>query len=127
MAYDVTNFNDFIAREAKPLTKALFMGDNTGLYSRVMTNVKGSTSVPHIGGEAVLQKGNCKTPTGTSTITEVILTVQPLVFAESVCTDDLQDKFPNTVLASGSNTRETSPRNSRTFILSKKFPVSVKR
>lgn len=110
MAYDVTNFNDFIARESKPLTKALFMGDNTGLYSRVMTNVKGSTSVPHIGGEAVLQKGNCKTPSGTSTITEVILTVQPLVFAESVCTDDLQDKFPNTVLASGSNTEGDQPK-----------------
>ena len=108
--YNTDNFNDYIGREARPLTKALFLGDNTGLYARVMSNVKGSTTVPHIGGEATLQKGSCVDPSGDTNITEVTLTVQPLTFAEAICTDDLQDKFPNTMLSAGSNTEGDQPK-----------------
>lgn len=108
--YNTDNFNKYIKREAKPLTKSLFLGDNTALYGRVMSNVKGSVSVPHIGGEATLQKGNCKSPSGDTNISEVMLTVQPLVFAEAICTDDLQDKFPNTLLSAGSNTEGDQPK-----------------
>lgn len=121
MAYNVTTFNDYISRESKPLTKSLFIGDNTGLYSRVMSNVKGSTSVPHIGGEATLQTGNCATPSGSTTLTEVLLTVTPLTFAESVCTDDLQDKFPNTILAAGANTEGDQPQEFEEVYISQKI------
>ncbi|MEE1963562.1 hypothetical protein V1387_12765 [Allomuricauda taeanensis] len=110
MSYNISAFNDYIGREAKPLTKALFMGDNTALFSRVMTNVKGSVSVPHIGGEATLQKGTCPASSGTTPVTEVVLSVTPLVFQEEVCTDDLQDKFPNTVLMAGSHTEGDQPK-----------------
>lgn len=109
MAYNVSAFTNYIDRESGALTKALFMADNTARFSRVMSNIKGSITVPHIGGEATLQKGNCPDPSGSTVLTEVTLSVQPLVFAEAICTDDLQTKFSNTVLQSGSNTEGDQP------------------
>lgn len=106
MAYDVTNFNDFIARENEALTATLFAGNDTAKFAMYMAGVKGSTSVPHIGGAATLQAGNCKTPSGDATITEVIITVKPFTVYESFCQDDLQTKFPNTVIAPGSSNHD---------------------
>lgn len=103
MAYDVSNFSNYIGRENQILTKTLFAGGDTAKFALFMGGVKGSTIIPHLSGEAVLQKGLCATPSGTATANEVLLTVQPFTVFESFCQDDLQTKFPNTVLAPGSN------------------------
>ncbi|MDP2686452.1 MAG: hypothetical protein Q8O62_04470 [Aequorivita sp.] len=103
MAYDVTNFSDYIARENKILTKTLFAGGDTGKFAMYMGGIKGSTTVPHLSGEAVLQKGNCATPSGSAVANEVTITVTPFTVFESFCQADLQTKFPNTVIAPGSN------------------------
>ncbi|WP_067151059.1 hypothetical protein [Pseudotamlana agarivorans] len=109
MAYDVSNFSDFISRENKALTKTLFTGGDTGKFALYMANVKGSTSVPHVSGAATLQSGNCATPSGDAVINEVVLTVKPFTVFESFCSDDLQTKLPNTVLAPGSNNGDDLP------------------
>ncbi|OCK42525.1 hypothetical protein BA195_10135 [Tenacibaculum soleae] len=103
MAYDLTNFSDYIARENAVLTKTLFAGGDTGKFALFMGGVKGSTTVPHLSGEATLQSGSCATPQGDTQINEVTLTVKPFTVFESFCEDDLQNKLPNTVLAPGSN------------------------
>lgn len=103
MAYDVTNFSDYIGRENQILTKTLFAGGDTGKFAMFMAGVKGSTTVPHLSGAAVLQKGNCATPSGSAVVNEVTLTVQPFTVYEAFCQADLESKFPNTVIAPGSN------------------------
>lgn len=102
MSYDVTNFTDYIGRESDALTKTLFIGGDTGKFARYMTGVKGSTTVPHISGDATLQAGLCKTPSGDTDVAEVTIAVNPWTFYESFCQDDLQTKFPNMVLKPGS-------------------------
>ncbi|WP_048330998.1 hypothetical protein [Bizionia psychrotolerans] len=109
MAYDVTNFNDYISRENAALTKTLFAGGSTGQFALFMAGVKGSTTVPHISGEATLQAGNCVSPQGDTVINEITLTVKPFTVFESFCSDDLQSKLPSTVLAPGSNNGDDLP------------------
>ena len=109
MAYDVTNFSDYIARENVALTKTLFTAGSTGQFALFMGGVKGSTTVPHISGEAKLQAGNCVNPEGDTQINEVTLTVKPFTVFESFCSDDLQTKLPNTVIAPGSNNGDDLP------------------
>lgn len=102
MAFNVDNITDYIKRENGALTRTLFRGDNTGLYARHIMNVKGSTVVPYIGEGAVLQKGTCVDPSGTTPLAEVKITVEPLSYVEDLCTDDLQTKLNS--LAPGSHT-----------------------
>lgn len=71
-----------------------------------MGGVKGSTSVPHIGDSATLQGGTCNTPSGDTVLNEVKISVEPFTVFEGFCQDDLQNKFPNTVLAPGSNNHD---------------------
>jgi hypothetical protein len=106
MAYDVTNFTDYVARANEFLTATLFAGGDTGKFARFMAGVKGKTSVPHIGTSATLQAGNCKTPSGDTDITEVFIEVKPFTVFEGFCEDDLQTKFPNMVLAPGSSNND---------------------
>ena len=103
MAYDVSALTNYVARENQTLTKALFAGGDTAKFSMLITGVKGSTLVPHMSGAATLQAGNCPTPSGTATATEVTLTVKPFTVYEQFCADDLESKFPNTIIAAGSN------------------------
>lgn len=107
MAYDVTGFTDYVARANEFLTATLFNGGDTGKFALFMAGVKGKTSVPQISGVAVIQKGNCKTPSGDTDIDEIFIEVQPWTFIESFCEDDLQDKFPNMVLKAGSSNNDT--------------------
>jgi hypothetical protein len=109
MAYDISNFSDFISRENTVLTKTLFAGGDTGKFALYVAGVKGSTTVPHISGQATLQAGNCANPSGDVAITEVSLTVKPFTVFESFCSDDLENKLPNTVLAPGSNNGDSLP------------------
>lgn len=109
MAYDMTDFTDYIARANEFLTKTLFAGGDTARFARYMTGVKGKTSVPHIDGAATLQAGNCKTPSGTTDVDEVVISVVPWTYFEGFCEDDLQSKFPNTVLAPGSQNGDDAP------------------
>jgi hypothetical protein len=103
MAYDITNFTDYVGRQNEFLTSTLFSGGDTGKFARFMTNVKGKESVPKIDGEATIQKGTCKTASGTTTVTEYFIEVTQWEYYEGFCEDDLQKKFPNTVLAPGSS------------------------
>lgn len=103
MAYDISNFSDYISRENRALTKTLFAGGDTARFALFMGGVKGTTSVPHISGAATLQAGNCKNPSGDTVIDSVDITVKPFTVFEAFCEDDLQSKFPNTVLAPGSS------------------------
>lgn len=106
MAYDVSNFSNYIARENEALTATLFAGGDTARFALYMGGIKGTTSVPHIGDSATLQAGNCKSPSGDTTVTGVDITVQPFTVFEGFCEDDLQTKFPNTILAPGSNNHD---------------------
>ncbi|WP_418513706.1 hypothetical protein [Corallibacter sp.] len=109
MAYDISNFADYVAKESTVLTKTLFAGGDSGHFAMFMTNVKGSTNVPHLSGTANLQSGSCATPSGTTTITDVTLTVKPFTVFEGFCNDELQEKLPNTVIAPGSNNGDELP------------------
>lgn len=106
MSYDVSNFSKYIARENQALTATLFAGGDTAKFALYMGGVKGTSSVPHIADTATLQAGNCKSPSGDTVITEVNITVEPFTVFEGFCEDDLQDKFPNTILAPGSNNHD---------------------
>lgn len=103
MAYDVTNFSDYVAKENATLTKTLFAGGDTGKFAMKMAGVKGSTKVPHLSGAATLQAGSCASPSGSRVATEVTLSVEPFTVYEDFCQDDLQSKFPNIVIGAGSN------------------------
>lgn len=107
MAYDLTNFTDYVGRENEYLTKTLFMGGDTARFARFMGGVKGSTEVPKITGSAVIQKGVCKNPSGDTAAELVTLKVEPWTYYEGVCNDELQTKFPNTFLAPGSNNADS--------------------
>lgn len=101
--YDVTNFTDYIGRESEPITKALYIGGDTGKFAMFMGGIKGSTTIPTIDGEATLQAGHCKTPSGGVDVADLKISVEPWTFFENFCQDDLQSKFPNMVLKSGSS------------------------
>lgn len=106
MAYNLTNFQDYIARENLVLTKTLFAGGDTLKFARLINGVKGKTTVPHVVNEATLQKGGCAGPSGDAVGSTVDLEVAPFTVHEEFCNDDLQTKFPNTVLAPGSNNHD---------------------
>lgn len=110
MAYDVTDFTDYIARSNEFLTATLFTGGDTAKFARFMTGIKGKTSIPHIDGAATLQKGVCKSPSGTTDIDEIFIEVTQWTYFEGFCEDDLQSKFPNTVLAPGSKNEGDTPK-----------------
>jgi hypothetical protein len=110
MAYDVTGFSDYVAREVKPLTKALFIGGDTGKFAMMQAGVKGSMKIPLVTGTTTLQAGNCPTPSGDDVITEVTITVAPFTVYKSYCQADLEDKLPNQVIGAGShNTDQLKP------------------
>lgn len=116
MAYDVTDFSDYIGRENEFLTATLFAGGDTAKFARFMAGVKGSTTVPKLSGGATLQAGFCKTPSGTTKVGEVKLEVHPFTVFESFCEDDLQTKFPNMVLAPGSKNSDAPAAWQETII-----------
>lgn len=109
MAYDLSNFSDYIGRENEVLTATLFAGGDTAKFARYMSGIKGSTEIPQISGVATLQAGNCPTPSGTTAGDLVTLAVKPFTVYEEFCQDDLETKFPNTVLAPGSH-NESAPK-----------------
>ena len=102
MAYNVSSFVDYVARENGVLTKTLFAGGDTGRFANFISGVKGSTKIPQISGGVTLQEGACVTPSGSKVATHVDLTVVPFTVYEDFCQDDLQTKFPNMMLAPGS-------------------------
>jgi hypothetical protein len=104
---DLTNINDYIEREQDVLHATLFAGGDTAQFARYMTGIKGSTEVPQISGTAKLQAGNCPAPSGGHTGDLVTIKVNPFTVYEMYCQDDFQEKFPNTVLAPGSNNADT--------------------
>lgn len=116
MAYDVSSFTDYVGRENEFLTATLFSGGDTGKFARFMTGVKGKDSIPRIDGDATIQKGTCKTPSGTTTVTEYFIEVQQWEYYEGFCEDDLQKKFPNTVLAPGSSNADAPPQWQETVV-----------
>ena len=103
MAYDLSNFSDYIGRENEVLTATLFAGGDTAKFARYMSGIKGSTEIPQISGTATMLAGNCPVPSGSSAGDLVTIAVKPFTVFEEFCQDDLQTKFPNTVLAPGSN------------------------
>jgi len=107
MAYVTTNFTDYVGRENEFLTAVLFSGGDTGKFARFMTDVKGKTSIPNISGDATIQKGTCKTPSGTTNVSEYFIETNQWEYYEGFCQDDLQKKFPNTVLAPGSSNADS--------------------
>lgn len=109
MSLDLTNFNDYIGRENKHLTKTLFAGGDTGKVALYMAGIKGSTVIPHISGGATIQSGSCANPSGTTAMDEVSIEVKAFTVFEEFCTDDLQTKYPNMVLAPGSNNEGDAP------------------
>ena len=109
MAYNLTAFTDYIGRETQTLTKTLFAGGDTAKFAMFMAGVKGSTSIPHLSGGATLQAGTCVNPSGDTVAGEKIISVTAFTVYESFCQDDLQTKFPNTVLAPGSRNND-APR-----------------
>lgn len=117
MSYDVSGFTDYVDRAKDFLTATLFIGGDTGKVARFMTGVKGKTSVPHIAGVAALQKGTCKDASGSTAVTEIFIEVQEWTYYEGFCEDDLQTKFPNTMLAPGSNNEGDAPKGWREKIV----------
>ena len=107
MAYNVTGFSDYVAREVQPLTKALFIGGDTGKFALMQAGVKGSMKIPLITGTTTLQAGNCPTPSGDDVITEVTINVAPFTVYKSYCQADLEDKLPNQVIGAGSKHTDT--------------------
>lgn len=106
MAYDVTEFTDYVNRESEALTATLFAGGDTARFALYMAGIKGSTTVPNISGGATIQAGFCKTPSGDTVVSEVTINVAPFTVFEGYCEDDLQSKFPNMVLAPGSSNHD---------------------
>lgn len=109
MALDLTKFNDYIARENNHLTKQLFAGGDTSKVALYMAGIKGSTVIPHMSGGATIQSGSCANPSGNTVMDEVTLEVKAFTVFEEFCTDDLQTKYPNMVLAPGSNNEGDAP------------------
>lgn len=103
MAYDLTNFSDYIGRENEVLTAMLFAGGDTAKFARYMSGIKGSTEIPHMSGVAKIQTGTCVGPSGSTKGELIELGVKAFTVYEEFCQDDLQTKFPNTVLAPGSS------------------------
>lgn len=116
MSYDVSSFTDYVGRENEFLTATLFSGGDTGKFARFMTNVKGKTSIPKIDGDATIQKGTCKSASGETDITEYFIEVTQWEYYEGFCEDDLQKKFPNTVLAPGSSNADAPAKWQETVI-----------
>ena len=106
MAYDVSSFTDFIQRDNQILTKTLFAGGDSAKFAMFMAGVKGSTTIPLISGNAQIQSGLCPTPSGSTAAELVTLAVSAWTVYEEFCQDDLETKFPNTILAPGSYNAE---------------------
>lgn len=106
MSYILDNFQDYIARENLVLTKVLFSGGDTAKFARLISGVKGKSTIPHVINDATLQKGSCPSPSGDAVGSTVDLEVSPFTVHEQFCNEDLQTKFPNMVLAPGSSNHD---------------------
>lgn len=104
MSFDLTGFTSHVEDSNDILTATLFTGGDTGKFARFETGVKGKRKIPTIEGDAILQKGTCKSASGTTVFDEVFIEVQEWTYHEDFCLGDLEDKLPNMVLAPGSNT-----------------------
>lgn len=124
MSFDLTNFTDFIARENKVLTKTLFMGGDTARFAMYMAGVKGTTEVPKLSGEAVLQSGFCQSPSGDTNADLVELKVVPFTVFEEFCLDDLETKLPNVVLKPGSTNEEMPKEWEENIVLIKTASIN---
>lgn len=103
MAFDLSAMTNYVEDSNEFLTATLFTGGDTGKFARFETGVKGKRKITTIEGDAILQKGSCKSASGTTTLDEVFIEVQDWTYHEEFCLGDLEEKLSNTVLAPGSN------------------------
>lgn len=107
MSYVLTDFTAFVDRETDALTATLFIGGDTGRFAMFMSGIKGKTEIPTLSGSAKLQAGTCNSASGTTTADTVDIEVKPWTYYEGFCEADLQNKFPNMVLAPGSDNQDS--------------------
>lgn len=113
MAYNVSTLSDYVQTNEKTLlVKAVLSPKTIALIQskgNVMTGVKTKSQLPQLDTDAVFQdgKGCGFTASGTTSISTREVEVGTIKVQEALCPSDLEDKYTQLLLTSGSNYDET--------------------
>lgn len=94
MSFDASALTDFVKENAAQIIVRSLMGMNTAKYVTVQPGVKSAMALTQLDPDGTLQDGSCGwTPTGTTTLTQRVITVCDIMNQENLCTKDLEAKF----------------------------------
>lgn len=105
MALDVSGLPAYVDQNSDKLISLSVVGSVTGKYCAWQTGVKGSAALQLFETDAVFQadSGCGWNASGTTTITQATITVAPIKVQENICISDLEGKWAQHLLKSGSN------------------------
>lgn len=94
MAFDASALTDFVQENVELIITKAVLGMNTAKWVTVVPGVKSATALTDIDPDATLQNGSCGwNPTGTTSLSQRVLTVCDIMNQEELCTKDLEKKF----------------------------------
>jgi|GEM_PF-1756035 len=108
-SYDVSAITGFTDEVGGELIAKSLVGGVTPKYANVKVGIKGTQAVNILDSDPIFQAGGCGwSATGTTTFTQIPLTVCPESLQESLCPKDLYDTYQSMLLTSG-QPEETVP------------------
>jgi hypothetical protein len=101
-SYDVSAITGFTDEVGGELIAKSLVGGTTAKYANVKVGIKGTQVVNVLDSDPVFQAGGCGwTATGTTSFTQIPLTVCPESLQEALCPKDLYDTYQSLLLTSG--------------------------
>ena len=107
MSLDLTGLSAYTDEQKMPLIRKAILGGKTlGLIS-LQPDIKSSAAINILEGSAVFQAGACGfNASGTTTLTQRVLSVAKIKQNEAICVDDLEAFYTQTMMKAGSYNEE---------------------
>jgi hypothetical protein len=103
MAFNVNGLTTYVDQLEMELIRKMVLGGRTQRFVTVQPNVKSSDSINIISSSMFAAAGGCGfTSTGTTTLSQQLITVSPIKFQEELCLDTLENYYLQATMAPGS-------------------------
>jgi len=107
MSLDLTALSAYTDENKMPLVRKAILGGKTLGLITVQPDIKSSAAINILEGSAVFQAGACGfNASGTTTLTQRILSVAKIKQNEAICVDDLEAFYTQTMMKAGSYNEE---------------------
>lgn len=107
MSLDLTALSAYTDENKMPLVRKAILGGKTLGLITVQPDIKSSAAINILEGSAVFQAGACGfDASGTTTLTQRILSVAKIKQNEAICVDDLEAFYTQTMMKAGSYNEE---------------------